>query len=517
MRKKDQEPSQKTAGIWLRVSTEDQVKGESLEHHERRARMYCESRGWTVGQVYRLDAVSGKAILGHAEANRMLSDARSGAIEALVFSKLARLARNTRELLELSDQLGKCGVDMISLQEAIDTSSPAGRLFFTIIAGMAQWEREEIGERVAASVPIRAKLGKQTGGAAPFGYRWNKQKQLEIDPAEGPIRILVHELFLEHKRRKAVARILNERGYRTRNGSKFSDTTVERLLRDPIAKGVRRANYTKTSDRNKAWEFKPESEWVLVPAPPLISEDLWLQCNRMLDERKGDPKKRLKRAPAHLFSGVTWCHCGGKMFLGWHSPKYTCRKCRAKIPADDLEAIFKEQLRGYILSPQDLAAQLNAMDDAIGDKQRLVETTEHEMKRVSDAIEVLFDLYGTKALDGNEFSRRHKPLVVRFKELENELPRLQADLDVAKVLTLNKEELAFEAKDLTERWTTLSPEDRHAIVNNIVDRITVGKDEIEINLIDIPFLQKNNNSRTSESMATHPQGFIAAINCTREG
>jgi DNA invertase Pin-like site-specific DNA recombinase len=78
----------KNVGIWVRVSTEDQVKGESPEHHERRARFYAESKGWRVSTVFNLDAVSGKSVMGHPETQRMLSEIRAGRIS--VRSSLAQ-------------------------------------------------------------------------------------------------------------------------------------------------------------------------------------------------------------------------------------------------------------------------------------------------------------------------------------------------------------------------------------------------------------------------------------------
>jgi site-specific DNA recombinase len=501
--------TEKRVGIWIRVSTEDQVRGESPEVHEKRARMYAEARGWKVREVYRLEAVSGKAVMEHPEAQRMLVDIRSHHITGLVFSKLARLARNTKELLDFADAFRDADADMISLHEAIDTGSPAGRLFFTIVAAMAQWEREEIAERVAASVPIRAKMGKPIGGAAPFGYQW-KDKKLEPDPKEVPIRALMYELFAEHKRKKTVARLLNERGYRTRNGSKFSDTTVDRLLRDTTAKGIYRQNYTRTNDRTKSWELKPESEWVQTPVEPIVADDLWGRCNLILDEQRHGRRKPT-RTNVHLFTGFAHCTCGAKMYVWAETPKYVCPKCRNKIPIADLEAVYRDQLSQFLLSPADIAAHIHAANDMIREKEQLVLSAEAEIKKLETETERLYQLYLADGLSKEDFGRRNRPLAERRAQLEDELPRLQAQLDVMRISTISGAAAIEEVGDLATRWGDFSSEEKRRLVETITDTIVIGKEEVAVNLLYFP------SALETGGKATRPHGFIAATSWKRAG
>ncbi|GAB3910144.1 recombinase family protein [Mucilaginibacter boryungensis] len=473
----EKQPTAKRVGIWIRVSTDMQVKDESPEHHEQRARYYTEAKGWHVAEVYQLGAFSGKSIKDHPETKRMLVDVKSGHITGLVFSKLARLARNTKELLEFSEIFREVGADLVSLAESIDTSTPAGRLFFTIIAAMAQWEREEIASRVQASVPIRAKMGKPLGGAASYGYRW-ENKTLVIDEAEAPIRRKLYELFIVHQRKKATAKALNDLGYRTRNGSPFSDTTVHRLLRDSAAKGERIANYTRSTDNKKQWQFKPQSEWVTIPCDPIVSAELWTQCNAILDAQEAKRKKPGRKA-AHLLAGLVQCHCSKAMYVFHKTNIYTCRTCKNRISVADIDEIYQFHLKDYLesINSDDYRAQHDAQ---LADAKKLLEATQKERDKLAKQIDAWIDMRTNNELSKESFAEKYKPAEIRLRQLDEHLPELEAEIDVRTVHMLSGDRIIREAQALYGQWESMAFTERRAIVETITNGITVGKDEIDI-------------------------------------
>ena len=478
------ETQPKAVGIWIRVSTEDQARGESPEHHEKRARYYAESKGWNVVELYNLAGVSGKAVLEHPEAKRMLADMKRGHITGLIFSKLARLARNTRELLDIADLFRDGDADLISLGEAIDTSSPAGRLFFTMIAAMAQFEREEIASRVAASVPIRARLGKSTGGAAPTGFQW-KDRRLVPDPVQVPVVKRIFELFMEHRRKKAVARLINEEGHRTRGGGKFSDNTVDRILRDPVAKGRRRANYTRSTGDKKHWVLKPESEWIFTDVEPIVSAEVFDQVNAILDAQRPKDRRPAKKA-VHLFAGIAVCGCGNKMYVPSNTPKYVCSKCRNKIPIEDLEAVFHEQLREFVFEPEEIDQYLLAADDMIRERSERLAVLERDFEKAEKARKRVLELHLDGTTDQETFARDHGPLAERVRQLENQIPELQGEIDFLKIQKLSSDQILEEARDLHSRWPDLDREEKRHVIEQITSQIRVLDGEIEIDLCYLP-------------------------------
>lgn len=481
-------------GIWIRVSTEEQAQGESPKNHEHRARMYAELKNWHIVELYDLSGVSGKTVLDHPEAKRMLADVESNKIQTLIFSKLARVARNVRELLEISDYFQKYNANLVSLEESIDTSTPAGRLLFTVIGALAQWEREEISARVSASVPIRAMQGKPTGGQGPFGYMW-VNKQLVVNPSEAVIVKEIYKTYLETKKLLTTARLMNERGYRTRNGAKFGKTTFKRILTDPTYKGMKRANYSKSRGNKKSWALKPQSEWVYFEVEPIISKEEWDEVNAIIRHNALPFPATPPPIGKYAFSGLLRCgHCSKPMYVmkypGMTTRRYTCRHCLTKINEDVLFEQFKEGLKCMVISPENL--QETIRNDELIEQQKTdqLKDLKSELKAIDRKVENLLELFNDELIDKTTFSEHFERLKERKKQLSEEIPRLQGEIDFLKTSELGRDYILTQATTLYALWDTLEYEDRTKIIKELLSRVVYQEDELLFEYFYLPNLME---------------------------
>jgi len=514
----------KRVGIWVRVSTEDQAAGESPQHHEIRARRYAEFNEWTVMEVYDLAGVSGKSVWENPECQRMLRDVKRGHIQGLIFSKLARLARNTRELLDFAQLFEAQKAALISLEEKIDTSTPAGLLFYTMLGAMAQWEREESASRLNSSIAIRAKLGKPLNGEAPYGFRWEKQKLVQV-PEEAPIRRLAFELFLEHRRKGAVARILSERGYRSRGGNKFHDMIVGRMLRCTSAKGNYRVNvYRKTGPKRTDREIKPESEWGSAPCEPLVSEEVFDRVQRILEEQN-KPAKKPGKKPVHVFAGLLKCGCGHKMYVYTRSPNYTCNTCKNKIGIASIEEIFVGAIADSLTDGGRIAAHLNRAKDKIAERQVQAAALREQISDVKANMKRTFELYLAGGIDAEQFKAINTPMTERLLQLSEELPRIEGEVTALQISDLSVDAIASEAKNLASLWPTLDAEGKQRLASLLCNEIVVPHTDPEAP-IDITFAHtppppdseppNNPPDRPTKPPLTPPPSFPAASHPTPE-
>lgn len=159
------------AAIYIRVSTEDQVRhGISLQAQEDSLKNYCNALGYQIFRIYRDEGISAKDIAHRPEMVQMLSDAESKKFQAIFIYKLDRFSRSLMDLINTIDKLKEWGIDFVSMQDKIETTSASGKLMFHIISAFAEFERNVTGERTKFT--MKAKF--QKGGLitrAPLGYK----------------------------------------------------------------------------------------------------------------------------------------------------------------------------------------------------------------------------------------------------------------------------------------------------------------------------------------------------------
>jgi DNA invertase Pin-like site-specific DNA recombinase len=337
----------------LRVSTEGQVDGTSIDIKRAHCRSLARRHGFALAGEYVDAGVSGAASSRPA-LDELVAAAGAGEIDVILVAKLDRLGRSLLHLLELIERLDAFGVRVLSAGEGIDTRTPAGRLMLQLLGVFAEFERERLRERSQDGHHRRAREGGFVGSTAPFGYRAVPNPTgaaglvLGIDPAQaGCIRAMYRLLVHDRVPLTRVIKQLNSAGHRSDSGACWTKQTLSRWVR---------GDGPTTAAGGWRWrELK-------VPIPPILTtaeHAAWMTWKR-------DTARPALRHTSYLLGGRVRTPCGRYFHgrtAGTQNPVYVCRHrlqtradspdrcaCRS-IRVETLDNAVWSQIRTALTSP----------------------------------------------------------------------------------------------------------------------------------------------------------------------
>lgn len=225
------EPAQSRAVAYLRVSTEQQADGVSLDAQRARIAAYAGLYGLDLVAVIEDPGVSARS-LARPGLGRALAMLRSRTADALVVAKLDRLTRSVRDLsVLLDDWFAGDRWALLSVSEQIDTRTAGGRLVLNVLASVAQWEREATAERTSEALAHKARKGEFIGGRVPFGWDLAPDGTRLIPVTrEQQIIAAAREARARGLSYRAIAAALAQAGFTSRTDRLFDATQIRRMV-----------------------------------------------------------------------------------------------------------------------------------------------------------------------------------------------------------------------------------------------------------------------------------------------
>ena len=212
---------------YVRVSTEGQAtEGVSLEAQRAKIAAWCAVNDYELVAIFEDAGLSG-ARMDRREGLRMALQAAGKGV-ALVTYSISRLARSTRDMLTIADQLERKGADLVSLTEKIDTTTAAGKMVFRLLSVMAEFERDLIAERTKGALAHKKATG-QVYAPTPFGFEAIEGRLVEVK-REAAIVADILRMRESGSSLAAIADDLNARGIEGKRGGRWFPSTVRYLV-----------------------------------------------------------------------------------------------------------------------------------------------------------------------------------------------------------------------------------------------------------------------------------------------
>ena len=489
----------KLVGGYIRVSTERQVEGYSIEGQITQIEQYCQFNSYELVDIYADRGISGKS-MNRPELQRMLNDAKNGKLDCVMVYKTNRLARNTSDLLTIVEELHRQNVEFFSLSERMEVKNSTGKLMLQILASFSEFERNTILENIYTGQRQRALEGYYQGNL-PLGYNNipDNKKELMINQHEANIVKYIFESYAKGHGYRKIANALNHKGYVTKKGNPFSISAVTYILSNPFYIGkIQFAKYKDWNDkRRKGLNDKP----VIAEGKhtPIISQSLWDKVQAR--KKQVSEKPQVHGKGTNILTGFISCpQCSAPMAASNTTNTlkdgtkkriryYSCSNFRNKgskvcsansVRADVIEKYVMDQILEIVKSDkvlkqvvervnQENQVDVAALNHDIAYKQQQFDEISTKLKNLIQTIEDNPDL--TSAL---------KPTIHQYEtqlnDITNQINQLKHQQNQEKPFYDTKQ-IAALLQRIFQNIESMDKSQLKALYLTVIDRIDIRKDE----------------------------------------
>jgi len=391
---------------------------------------------------------------------RMIKDSTKGLFDVIIIHKINRFARNRYDSVVYKRELKRHGVRVESVLENLDPDAPETVLLESLLEGLAEFYSLDLAREVMKGLHENAEQGIHTGGRPPYGFKVNPTtRKLEVDEEKARAVQIYFESIKKKIALENIAKTLNDLGYRTQTGRKFTKTSFDGWACNQKYIGDYIWNVTSPVDmdgRRNTHKKKPKEEHVIHKGilPKIIETGLFWEVNAMMSDRKHKPGT-MKAKVNYLLTGKIFCGACGAAYNGnsyrntksKDNPLLSYYKCSAKcgntnVRKEDIEKIAVEQLTDHCFSNENAMQIVVRVKELYQEHRKStkndIEPIQNEIKELDTSIENWITALG-KGIKGLEEriveSQNRKELLA--EELRRvEIVQNKTDIDDQAILKL---------------------------------------------------------------------------------
>ena len=492
MDSKNSDEKQKIAGIYIRVSTEDQAReGFSLGEQEEKLRQLCKYKELEIYNVYKDAGISAKDMEHRPAFQQMMDDMKKGRINYIVAYKLDRVTRSVRDLEMLITELEKYDCYLVCDRDDVNTSTANGRFFVRMLTVLSQLEIEVVSERTKFGLAGAIKAG-HIPGTCPIGYYRDKDKKVKIDDSTKDIVKRIFTMYLEGKSYYQIACILNEEKVLYPQKKEWKESNIRRIL----------GNRTYVGDFVRYKSLRDEKKEIVYQdvVAPIITRAEFEEAQRQKEKNM----QSYCRDRTYLFFQRLLCPECGKLMVckgsGGKKKKYLyyhCQSCHQYFREDLIEKTMLHFILGLIeydhMVNKYFYPILLEKDDSQVDKlNEQIDSLKKQKERIKKA-------YISGIVEMEDFGEDLKLIDDKLNKLEEEklkyvdvnpgsisAMQMLADRDHEIEERINSDTYI---EDLKNEWNSKSKNEKQEFISRFIESMIPEKDPdyYEINIKQINF------------------------------